>query len=276
MAEITAIVAGNGVLPHLLGKAMQASGEGFLVAQAAGTEPPLEESWRRETFHVERLAVFLEHLADLGVGRVVFAGATRRTALDPSLVDPKTATWLPRLVTQFQKGDDSFLRTVIALFEEAGFTVVGAHDVAPDLLAPAGVLTKAQPDDVARGDAARAATLAGLLGQQDVGQGAVVAEGQCLALETLPGTDAMLQFVAQVRAARPDFGPGGGVFYKAPKPNQDRRIDLPAIGPSTVEGCVRAGLRGIVYEPGGVLLLDREKLLHAADAAGMFLWGREA
>jgi len=97
----------------------------------------------------------------------------------------------------------------------------------------------------------------------------VVAGGLCLGIEAVEGTDALLARVAGLR----DRGPEGGVLVKLPKPAQDRRFDLPTIGPRTVEGAAQAGLNGIVIEAGGANLIDREATVRAADAAGLFLWG---
>ena len=115
------------------------------------------------------------------------------------------------------------------------------------------------------------------LGAVDVGQGAVVAQGLCLGVEALPGTDAMLDFVAHTGATlRPDPKGARGLLYKAPKPGQDRRVDLPAIGPATVAQAAAAGLAGIAWAAGGVLLLDRAATIAAAQESGLFLWSREA
>jgi DUF1009 family protein len=93
----------------------------------------------------------------------------------------------------------------------------------------------------------------------------------------LPGTDAMLDFVALTGAAlRPDPKGARGLLYKAPKPGQDRRVDLPAIGPQTIARAAAAGLAGIAWEAGGVMLLDRAATVTAAQEAGLFLWSREA
>ena len=135
-----------------------------------------------------------------------------------------------------QAGDDATLRAVIAIFEEAGSAVVGADEIAPDLVPGAGVLGAAARPRRTSGDAARAAEIVAALGALDMGQGAVVAQGLCLAVEALPGTDAMLDFVAAATAGcAPDPAGAKGVFYKAPKPGQDRRVDLPALGPETVQ-----------------------------------------
>jgi UDP-2,3-diacylglucosamine hydrolase len=109
----------------------------------------------------------------------------------------------------------------------------------------------------------------------DVGQGAVVAQGLCLAVEALPGTDAMLAAVADLPGGlRPDPAQGRGLFYKAPKPGQDLRIDLPALGPRTVEQAAAAGLGGIAWQAGGVICLDLPAMIAQANRAGLFLWAR--
>lgn len=263
----TAIIAGRGALPAALAAALDAplvtALDGF---PPQGIAPDL-------TFRVERLMPFLRQMQEAGVTRVVFAGGITRPRLDPALFDPATAQALPRLLGAMQGGDDATLRAVIALFEEEGFTVLGVADVAPNLIPGAGVLAgQITPAD--ERDATRAAAIVAAIGAVDVGQGAVVQQGLCLAVETLGGTDAMLEQVAGLPATlRP---PGArGLLYKAPKPGQDRRIDLPALGPLTVAAAAQAGLGGIAWQAGGVILLDRAATIAAATAHGLFLWARE-
>ena len=226
-----------------------------------------------QVFRVERLALFLRALDDAGVRRVIFAGAVERPRLDPALFDPATAQMVPRLLAAMQAGDDATLREVIAIFEEFDFEVIGVGDGAPDLLPAAGLLCGAISDADAA-DALRAADIVAALGAVDIGQGAVVAQGLCLAVESLPGTDAMLEFVAQT-ARRPNPNGAKGVFFKAPKPAQDRRIDLPTLGVATVARAAAAGLAGIAWQAGGVILLDQGAMVAAAEEAGLFLWARE-
>ena len=265
----TALVAGTGQFPALLHSARP----DMLICQMEGFAPAFEGG-ARLPFRVERLVPFLDALVDGGIRQVVFAGAMQRPRLDPELFDPKTATLVPRLLAAMQAGDDATLRAVIAIFEEWGLTVVGADAIAPDLVPGAGVLT-GEVSAADRKDAERAAGIVAALGGVDVGQGAIVAQGLCLAVESLPGTDAMLAFAASHQGVRPDPSGAKGVFYKAPKPMQDRRIDLPVIGPQTVENAALAGLSGIAWEAGGVMLLDRAATLQAAQKHGLFLWARE-
>jgi len=187
-------------------------------------------------------------------------------------------TWLtlaPRILPALKAGDDATLRMVLDIFDEAGFAVRAAHEIAPELLPPAGVLTRAQPGSRDRKDAARAAAIVAALSAVDVGQGAVVAGGLALGVEALPGTDRMLAQVAALPAdLRPDPAAARGVLFKGPKVGQDRRVDLPVIGPDTVAGAAGAGLSGIAIAAGGVMVLDRVDVIAAADDAGLFLWVR--
>ena len=271
MGDRLAIIAGSGRLPGLLRDALDAPP---LIAAPEGASLGAELGAPDLRFRVERLLPFLDALHEHGVGRVVFAGAVQRPRLDPGAFDPRTAAMVPRLLNAMQSGDDATLREVIAIFEESGLEVVGAADVAPDLVPAAGVMSARQPEQGDASDAARAAEIVAALGAVDVGQGAVVAQGLCLAVEALPGTDSMLAGLAALPPMRPDPGGARGLLYKAAKPGQDRRIDLPALGPHTLRAVAAAGLGGIAFEAGGVMLLDRTEAVRIADELDLLLWAR--
>lgn len=269
--ELTAIIAGTGALPLTLKAACP--GARIFAPDGLALAPGLDEA--AERFRFERLVPFLDALVAAGITRVVLAGAMTRPRLDPALFDPATAQLVPRLLAAMQGGDDATLREMVAVFEETGLQVVGAHHLAPLLVPGPGVLTSHQPTEADGRDAARAAQIVAALGAVDVGQGAVVAQGLCLAVEALPGTDQMLAFVAATAGPLRDPRGARGVLYKAPKPGQEQRVDLPALGAETVRGAAAAGLAGIVWQAGGVLLLEPEAMLAEAEAAGLFLWARE-
>ncbi|MGE0418602.1 MAG: LpxI family protein, partial [Acetobacteraceae bacterium] len=165
-------------------------------------------------------------------------------------------------------GDDGLLAAVIKVLGEEGFQVIGAHDIMNAALGPSGLLTQAAPDAQAMADIERGVAVAQALGLVDVGQCCVVQQGFVLAVEAVEGTDAMLSRCGPLARNAP-----GGVLVKLVKPNQDRRADLPTIGPDTIRGAAAAGLRGVAFEAGGTILADREATIAAADAAGLFLLG---
>ena len=261
-----ALIAGQGRLPQHL---IKASDTRPLVASLERFPPDTVAP--DVTFRIERLGSFLQTLKDEGVTDVCLAGSLQRVPLDAAEIDPATMPLVPRMMEALKSGDDAALRTVLAFFEEAGMTIRAAHDIAPDLLPPAGVLGTAKPDTEDEEDASRGQKVVSAIGAADIGQACVVYRGQVLASECIFGTDWMLQSLAN----RPDSGTGG-LLFKAPKPDQDRRIDLPTIGTGTVAEAASAGLKGIVTEAGGVMVLDLADTLSAADKAGLFIWVRQS
>lgn len=273
MADGLAIVAGRGDLPRLLAEDCAARGRPYRVVVFDGVTLPWLARHPAIPASFEKPGRLFAALRAAGISAVTFAGGLARPAIRPLRFDLKMLCLAPRLLRGIRSGDDATLRLVAQIFETEGFRVEAPHDILPDLPAPPGVHSRALPDDRDRADAARAAAIVAAMGAADVGQAAVVAGGICLGLESIQGTDAMLAFVA---ATDPGLRPRAkGVLYKAPKPNQDRRMDLPAIGPGTLENAARAGLAGVVVEAGGVMILDRPATLAAADAHGLFLWARE-
>jgi DUF1009 family protein len=158
---------------------------------------------------------------------------------------------------------------VIARFQAEGFAVEGAHEVMGGLTLAAGSLGRLSPSADDAADIQRALLVARTIGALDVGQGAVSRDGSVLAVEAREGTDAMLR-----RVAAPANGAARrGVLAKASKPGQDARIDLPTIGPATVELAAAAGLAGIAGEAGRVLVIDRAETVRLADTLGLFITG---
>ena len=166
------------------------------------------------------------------------------------------------------------LAGLAAIFEREGVRIVGAHEIAPRLLAPAGPIGARAASAEDEADIALGARLLESLSRFDAGQGAVVAAGRVVAIEAAEGTDAMLARVAEMRAnGRLRFAGLAGVLVKAPKRGQDMRLDMPAVGPKTIEGAVKAQLKGVAVAAGCVLILERELCAREADAAGLFVTG---
>lgn len=254
-----ALIAGQGGLPAAV---VAAAPERPLVAALEGFAP--ESVTPDETFRIEQLGSFLASLTTRGVTDVCFAGAVKRPPIDQTRIDPQTLPLVPRIAAAMGQGDDAILRTVIGVFEEAGLTVRAVDEVAPSLLPAPGMLAGTLTD-TAKQDIQRARDIHAALGVADVGQALVVHKGQALAMEGLFGTDWMLQSLIPRTDGR------GGLFYKAPKAGQDRRIDLPTIGPKTVTGAAAAGLDGIVIEADGVLVLDLARTIAEAEQHGLFI-----
>lgn len=274
-AGLLAIVAGDGALPRRLAEARARAGLPYLVVSLPGTEAPWMAKHPHQHHRYERIGAFLAGLRQAGVSHLVLAGGITRPRLRPWAADWALLRRLPRILRLLRRGDDGLLRGLEAMLAEEGFAVIGPEEVlGGEALLGAGPLGRLVPGPADLVDAGRAARIVEALGPLDVGQGAVVARGLCLAIETIEGTDLMLARVAALPAERRRAAPApSGVLWKAPKPGQDRRLDRPAIGPATVEGAVAAGLAGICVAADEVLCPERDDLRRAADAAGIFVYG---
>lgn len=219
------------------------------------------------TFRVEHLGSLVARLQSWGVTAVCFVGGVRRPEVDPAQIDAATLPLVPIILQAMRQGDDGALRAALAIFEQAGFAVLAAHDLLPDLLPPPGILSAARPTAHHEADAARAEKVHRILAPADIGQGLIVRAGQVVAVEAQPGTDFMLRSVQGFAE--------GALFFKAPKLVQDRRADLPVIGPTTIERARAAHLSAIVIEAGGVMVLRRQDCAALANEAGLVLWVRE-
>lgn len=259
-----ALIAGTGLLPDELVARLP---ERPIVCAMEGFEPDRLAVDR--PFPIEQLGSLISDLRARGVNGICMAGAVGRPPINPARIDAETVPLVPVLQEAVLKGDDGALKAVIGIFEAAGLAVHAAHELVPELLPPSGCLTEAQPGEGDLADALRGAAILRAMSAADVGQACVVLRRQALAIEGAFGTSWMLTSLSQ----RPDAG--GGVLFKAPKPGQDRRADLPTIGPETVVAAVTAGLSGIVIEAGGVIVLDRAKVIAECNRLGLFLLVRE-
>jgi DUF1009 family protein len=272
-AGSVALIAGGGGFPAEVAAAAAAAGRSVHVLGLRGFAARQIAGQKVRTVDILDPAGILAALRAIAPACVVMAGAVTRpgpAALGSVFSAFRNRAELSRILAG---GDDRILRAAVTLIEDAGFTVVGAHEIAPGLLAPSGVMGRTVPSETDQADAALAAELLAATGRFDMGQGAVVAAGQVLALEGPEGTDAMLQRVEAMRRRRVRLEGRAGVLVKRPKPGQDRRIDLPAIGPRTIAGAAAAGLAGIAVAAGGAVLIERQALLAAADRAGLFVLG---
>lgn len=268
------VIAGGGELPVRIAEHCAATGAPYYVARILGVSDPILASHAGGDFGLGEMGARFRALRDAGCDAVTFVGIVKRPNFKSLKLDARAALMMPRVLAAARNGDDALLRVLGDEHEREGFRLVGADEVLAALLAPAGPLGAITPSDEHALDIQKAASVAAALGSWDVGQGCIVCDGLVLALEAQEGTDAMLARVAGL-PAEIRGGPGSprGVLLKRPKPIQDRRIDLPTIGPATLEGVARAGLAGIAVEAGGALVMQRESLVAKADALGLFVFG---
>ncbi len=203
-----------------------------------------------------------------GATDIVLAGGVNRQAVHVDAAVPAQGD------INLAAGDDRVLRNFIQLIEGLGYKVWGLNEIVPDIIDHAGVLTTALPDEVDERDAERAEDIVAALGRVDVGQAAVIRHQVCWGIETSFGTDWMLESLKGFfNVAGPEAKPGG-LLYKATKPHQDLRVDLPTIGLRTIKLVAELGLAGIVVESMRTIILDKPKVINQANSEGLFIWSK--
>ncbi len=270
-----AIVAGRGSLPREIAERRAEAGLPYVLIVYQGCFEPWMTAHPHQHHEFERVGAMFRALRAAEVTHVVFAGAMNRPRVRFHRVDLKGVTVAAKALTLLRRGDDAMLRGFSAIFESEGITLIGPQEIlGQGMTVAAGPLTSAEPATDDKRDAARAAEIVVALGPLDVGQGAVVARGVCLAVEAVEGTDLMLMRVAKLPPERrANARPPSGVLFKGPKPDQDHRLDMPAVGPATVELAAAAGLNGIVVAAGRTVLIEAAATREAARQNGLFVYG---
>jgi UDP-2,3-diacylglucosamine hydrolase len=264
------IIAGGGNLPRDIADYCIKIGRPVFVLGLRTFADP--DSFRDVDFAEAGLAQAskaLELLKNAGVSEIVFAGKVERPSLKSLKPDLKAASILARLGKGFL-GDNSLMGAVKAAFEEEGFRIVGVDEVFDDVLAVAGTWGQVSPASSKMNDIRTGLKLAKGIGALDIGQSVVVQDGLCIAVEAIEGTDAMIRRCRAI--VEDDAQP---ILIKVKKPQQDRRLDLPTVGPNTVRAAAEAGFAGIVVEAGHTLVVSKNEMLEIADEAGLFLFGAE-
>jgi hypothetical protein len=270
-----AIIAGGGSLPLAVADAAIRRGRRAVIFAVRGwADPAAVERYPHHWIALVQAGRFQRLAHSEGCRDVVFIGAARRPPFRSLRIDLGTLRLLPAILRSYRGGDNHLLSGVAQGFEDHGFRIVGAHEVAPEILMPEGRIGSRGPAQRDLADIARGLDLLRAIGPFDVGQAAVVADNQVLAVEAAEGTDAMLARIVEQRAlGRIPTPKGVGVLVKAPKPGQDRRFDLPAIGPRTVTEAARAGLAGIAVVAGSAIVAEPMEVAAAADKANVFVTG---
>ncbi len=270
-----AIICGGGSFPGAVAEAVARRGRRPVMFAVKGwADPKVVERYDHHWIAIGQAGRFFRLVRAEHCRELLFIGTLLRPPLTQIRLDWQSIRLLPRLIRMLHGGDDRLLSGVARLAEEGGLRVIGIEEVAPDIIVPDGVLGRYQPSARDRADIALALTVIAALGPFDVGQAAVVADNHVLAVEAAEGTDNLLARIADLRRlGRVVTPPGVGVLVKAPKPGQDRRFDLPAIGPQTVEHVARAGLAGLAVAAGNTIVAEAADVVAAADLAKIFLLG---
>jgi DUF1009 family protein len=262
------ILAGGGELPFVLLEACKAQGiEPFIVAFKGQANETLTDGHQHLWTRLGALNTIFKTLKSHDIFDLVLIGSIRRPSMAEIRPDLKATKFLAKAGVK-ALGDDGMLKALRDLFMEEGFTLHGMHQFAQQLLSPEGPVGRYKPSKDDWEDIERGIEVLNGMSDLDVGQAVIVQEGLVLGVEAVEGTDGLIERCKPLkRKGR------GGVLVKLCKVGQDRNLDLPTIGPKTIEMAAACGLNGIIIHAGQSLLLDKEQVAKIADQHKIFVYG---
>lgn len=270
MTQKIGLIAGSGVLPRLIRDHCQRQNIPLhMIGVQDNVDPDTLKDVSYDVIGLGQVKQAIKCLQEEKVTDIIFAGGITRPSFKSLKMDALAMKWL----FKFGKkafGDDGLLHAITQEFERLGFHIVGAHEFLKDILMPFGVLGHSQPTEEEKRDVLRGFQVAKALGREDIGQAVVIENGVVLAVEAIEGT---ARLIARAKAYKREAH--AGVLVKACKPQQDKRVDLPTIGPDTIKQAQACGLRGIAVEAKRGLILEKERVITLADEYDIFLYGFE-
>ncbi len=261
------IVAGAGELPKLVIEACQQQGRPYFVIALKGhadsSSMPPEAAWVR----LGAVGKSFELAHANAVEDILMIGAVRRPTLQELRPDWRGLKFFAKAGVK-SLGDDGLLKAIIHEIEKDGFHVIGADEILKNCLSHAGVYGKIKPTKQNYEDISKGYKVAKILGQADVGQSVIIADGLVLGVEAIEGTDALIKRCKTLHQSSVK-----GVLVKVKKPRQERRADLPTIGIQTVKLAKEAGLAGIAVEKDSAFIVHEKEVVQRANKEGLFLIG---
>jgi DUF1009 family protein len=281
--EKLGLIAGNGKFPFLVLEAARAQGYDVVVAAIKEETFPEIEAHGAAAVHwfsLGELSKLIEMFQREGVRRAVMAGQVRHKQIFSSIrLDWRLAKLLLSLTT---RNTDSLLGAVAKVLGDEGIVLEKSTWLLEPLLVRAGVLTVRAPGEQELRNIEYGRGVAGQLARLDIGQTVVIAESACVAVEAMEGTDATILRAGEIMRSLSLDGRGDAstlsrelTVVKIAKPNQDMRFDVPVVGVKTIEVMQAAGATCLALDAGKCLLLDGQKVIDAANAAGIAIAARE-
>lgn len=271
------IIAGQGRLPILVAQGMRAAGRRVCCVGFRGHFDP-ELPGHCDEFRqvgVYRIGSWIRRLRRWKATEAVMVGRVAKTRMhDPfrlvrELPDWRAARlWYRRL--RHDRRDQAVLAAVIDELQSGGITLVDSTTYIPDHLATSGAMGATNATAMQQADIEFGWPILQQAVNLDIGQSMAVRDRDVIAVEAVEGSDRMIQRAGELCPAR------GWTFLKTSGSGHDNRADVPTVGVSTVQALAKAGAGCMALGVGSVILIDRPRVLAAADEAGIAVVGVES
>jgi len=261
------IIAGKGELPEIIARDAKNRGYKVIVMALEGmASPSLKDlSDHMQWVNVGKIGSLIAALKDSGLNEVIMAGKVPKSILYKSKVTPDLRA-IKLLFSLKDKSDDSILNAFSKELADEGITVINTATFSPHLITPSGVLTGNAPSEEEWRDIEFGWKIAKTMGDLDIGQTVVIKGQAVMAVEAIEGTDEAIRRGCSLAG-------DGAVVIKVSKPRQDMRLDVPVVGPSTLQTMIDARARVLAIEAERSIIIKRDDLIKEAEASCISIVG---
>ena len=263
------IIAGSGIYPARIAAGARKAGVRHISVLAfRGMTARATAALGDETvwFGIGEMRSGFSWIAQQGFSSAIMAGQIHPFALFQTRFDDLARLWLSSLPI---KNAHTIFGKIAAEMEKIGLRLLPASCYMDDAVPGAGVLTRRAPDERETRDIAFGHRVARGICGLDIGQTLVVKDGMILAVEAFEGTNQAIR-----RGGK--LGGKGAVVIKVAKENHDMRFDIPVIGEATVSTLRKAGVSALAYQAGRLVMLERAKVIAAADKLNLAIVGLDS
>lgn len=264
--EIIGIVVGSGDLPlYIINKLDKLSTKYKIVLLKDNPDASLYDAFHdKAEFDIGSVGSIIDHFKNHSIKKIIVVGYIKKPNLDSLKVDFVGSKLLAKLLYRKFRGDDSMLRIVAEFIESYGFDIISPVEMIHDLVLEEGTITERKPNTKHLSDIEEGFKIAKRYSDLDIGQSLIFEKGEVLGLEAIDGTDALIIRCSELQKSN-------AILIKVAKPSQDLRLDIPVIGPDTIERLHSSKIVGLVIEARKVIVVNYEKTLLLANKYNLFI-----
>ncbi|MGL4567793.1 MAG: LpxI family protein [Fusobacteriaceae bacterium] len=263
--EKVGIIIGNGKLPlYFIQEAKEKKLEIYPIGLFESVDEEIKRHDRYAQFNIGEVGSIVKYLLIRDIKKIVLLGKVEKELLFKEMKLDKFGEELLKKLPD--RKDETLLFGVILFFKLNGIKVLPQNYLLKNMMFEKKNYTSIYPskEDLKTIKIGREAAKA--LSKVDAGQSVLCKDESVIALEGIEGTDKMIQRGGSLAGK-------GTVLVKMARPQQDMRVDIPAIGIDTLKNLVEIGAKGIVGEAGKMLFLNRDECISLAEKNNMFIVG---
>lgn len=263
--EKIGVIVGNGKLPlYFLDEAEEKKLEIYPIGLFDTIEPEIKEHKNFKMFNIGEAGAIMTHLIKHDIKKLIMLGKVEKDIIFKEMkLDEIGEALLKKLP---DRKDETLLFGIILFFRINGVKVLPQTYLLKNMMFKKRCYTNSKPtkDEMKTIKIGKEAAKA--LSKVDAGQSVMCKDSSVVALEGIEGTDKTILRGGELAGK-------GTILVKMARPQQDMRVDVPAVGIGTIERLIEIGARGVVGESGRMLFLEKSKCIDLANENGLFIIG---